>query len=79
MGRPVSDIQIFEFTSLGEKKKGEITMTPRTGRGVWLTRDEAREAMGSWGFRWAPEWDFWDEKGEGGCPWAGHGVYVSRK
>ena len=76
IGRPVSGIRAFDFTSLGEKKKGKLTITPPEGRGVWLTRTEAREAEARWGWKWGSEWDFWDENGEGGCPWAGHGVYV---
>ncbi len=27
------------------------------------------------GMEMGPEWDFWDEKGEGRCPCGGHGVY----
>lgn len=77
MGQPVSDIQTFDFTSLGEKKKGNLTLTPPEGKGVWLTRSEAREAEERWGWKWGEEWDFWDANGEGGCPWAGHGVCVS--
>ncbi|RXK36432.1 hypothetical protein M231_06276 [Tremella mesenterica] len=75
MGQPVEGVQMDDFTSLGPKSKGKISITPPNGQGVWLTREEAREAEERWGYKWGSEWDFWDENGTGGCPWAAHGVW----
>jgi hypothetical protein len=72
MGQRVTDIQDHDFTSLGPKKRGTVTITPPDGKAVWMTRSEAREAEQRWGWKWGNEWDFWDENGEGGCVWAGH-------
>lgn len=74
VGQPVKDVAYDDFTSLGHKSLGKVDITPPEGKGVWLTRDEAREAEATWGWKLGPEWDFWNEQGEGGCPWAGHGV-----
>jgi hypothetical protein len=56
-----------------------MAITPQNGEGMWLTRQEAREAEEKWGWKWGSEWNFWgvegQEEGAGkGCPWAGHGV-----
>lgn len=74
VGEAVENIAYDDFTSLGHKKLGKVTMTPPGGDGVWLTRGESNEAQARWGWTWGEEWDFWDEQGRGGCPWAGHGV-----
>ena len=70
----MSGIQEADFGSLGLKNKGKMTLTPPHGEGMWLTRDEAREAEERWGWKWGEQWAFWDENGGGGCPWAGHGM-----
>ncbi|WVF72138.1 hypothetical protein IAT40_006950 [Kwoniella sp. CBS 6097] len=75
LGQRVDNVELSDFTSTGQKTKGKVTITPPGGKGVWLTRDEAREASNKWGWKWGDSWDFWDESGEGGCPWAGHGVW----
>ena len=77
-GQSVPDVGLYDFTSTGEKSKGTMSITPPEGKGVWLTRSEARDAGQRWGWKWEKEWDFWDGEGNGGCPWAGHGVYVFR-
>ena len=74
MGLSVDHISYDDFTSLGAKNLGEVTITPTDGAGLWLSRSEAQEAQQRWGYSWGPEWSFWDMKGDGGCPWAGHGV-----
>ncbi|WWD10145.1 hypothetical protein V865_008279 [Kwoniella europaea PYCC6329] len=74
-GQQVSDVEMADFTSTGQKSKGTISITPPEGKGVWLTRQEARDAESKWGYKWDDEWDFWDENGQGGCVWAGHGVW----
>jgi hypothetical protein len=73
-GRPVHDVQNFDFTSTGAKKLGKIGLTPPEGKGVWLTRTEAKDAAERWGWKWGSEWDFWEADGSGGCVWAGHEV-----
>lgn len=73
-GRTVSDVQNYDFTSTGPKKLGKISLTPPEGRGVWMTRAEAKDAEQRWGWKWGDEWDFWEADGSGGCVWAGHGV-----
>ena len=75
-GQAVDDVGLYDFTSLGEKSKGKMTITPPDGEGVWLTKEEARRAQDRWGYRWGDEWNFWDDRGNQGCPWAGHGVWV---
>ena len=75
-GQSVKDIEYNDFTSLGPKKVGTVSISPPNGEGVWLTRAEARAAEKRWGWQWGGKWDFWDAEGEGGCPWAGHGVYA---
>jgi len=74
IGRSVPNIQVGDFTSLGQKTKGTITITPPDGDGAWLTRQEAKAAEDRWGWKLGSEWDFWDSEGKGGCIWAGHGV-----
>lgn len=73
-GRPVADVQNYDFTSLGPKKLGKIALTPPEGKAVWMTREEARAAEKRWGWKWGAEWDFWEADGTGGCVWAGHQV-----
>ena len=73
-GHRVDNIALDDFTSTGKKSKGTITLTPPNGEAVWLTRTEAKDAERRWGYSWGEEWNFWDEDGRGGCPWAGHGV-----
>ncbi|KAL7423982.1 hypothetical protein Q5752_001567 [Cryptotrichosporon argae] len=75
IGHPVKDVEIYDFTSLGEKKRGKTMLTPPDGAGLWLARQEAIEAGERWGWKWGDEWDFWDDNGDGGCVWAGHGVW----
>ncbi|WWD15903.1 hypothetical protein CI109_100327 [Kwoniella shandongensis] len=75
VGQSVNDIEYGDFTSTGQKTKGKITLTPPGGKGVWLSRKEAEEAGQRWGWKWGEEWDFWNEDGEAGCVWAGHGVW----
>ncbi|ORY33812.1 glycoside hydrolase superfamily [Naematelia encephala] len=75
IGWSVSDVAYDDFGSLGHKKKGKVTISPAEGKGVWLTRDEAKDAQRRWGWQWSEEWNFWDENGRGGCPWAGHDVW----
>ncbi|OCF45458.1 hypothetical protein I317_00705 [Kwoniella heveanensis CBS 569] len=77
-GQKVDDVEMSDFTSTGQKAKGKVTITPPGGKGVWLTRDEARAAEARWGWTWGESWDFWEKDGEGGCPWAGHGVWDPR-
>nr|XP_019013519.1 uncharacterized protein I206_01588 [Kwoniella pini CBS 10737]OCF52300.1 hypothetical protein I206_01588 [Kwoniella pini CBS 10737] len=74
-GQPVDDVEMGDFTSTGQKSKGTISITPPEGKAVWLTREEAKQAETKWGWKWDEEWDFWDENGNGGCIWAGHGVW----
>nr|XP_019042696.1 hypothetical protein I302_08401 [Kwoniella bestiolae CBS 10118]OCF21626.1 hypothetical protein I302_08401 [Kwoniella bestiolae CBS 10118] len=74
-GQNVLDVEMADFTSTGQKSRGTISITPPEGKAVWLTRQEAREAGDRWGWKWDEEWDFWDKSGEGGCVWAGHGVW----
>nr|XP_018263853.1 uncharacterized protein I303_03727 [Kwoniella dejecticola CBS 10117]OBR86011.1 hypothetical protein I303_03727 [Kwoniella dejecticola CBS 10117] len=74
-GQAVADVEMGDFTSTGQKSKGTISITPPEGKAVWLTRQEAKQAESKWGWKWSEEWDFWDENGEGGCIWAGHGVW----
>ncbi|WVR05246.1 hypothetical protein IAU60_002258 [Kwoniella sp. DSM 27419] len=78
VGEQVHDIELSDFTSTGQKNRGKVTLTPPGGKGLWLTREEAKQAGVRWGWRWGDEWDFWDELGEGGCPWAGHGVWDTK-
>lgn len=73
-GNPVSDVQNYDFTSTGAKKLGKISLTPPEGKGVWMTRTEAKDAETRWGWKWGSEWDFWETDGSGGCVWAGHDV-----
>lgn len=70
----MGDVQNADFGSLGLKNKGKMALTPPNGEGVWLTREEAQGAQERWGWTFGEEWAFWDANGEGGCPWAGHGV-----
>jgi hypothetical protein len=74
MGQSVADIAYDDFTSFGHKKVGTVTMTPPEGHGVWLTREESDQAAKRWGWSRDADWDFWSADGNGGCPWAGHGV-----
>jgi hypothetical protein len=74
VGRRATGVSVDDFTSLGPKHRGKVTVTPPGGEGVWMTREEVGEVERRWGWRWGAEWDFWDEDGKGGCPWAGHGV-----
>lgn len=78
-GQAVPKVEEYEFGSLGAKKKGTLSITPPGGEGLWLTRNEARDAERRWGYKWDDSWSFWDAAGQGGCPWAGHGVYVSEQ
>lgn len=71
VGQAVSDVAYDDFTSLGHKQLGSVTITPPRGQGVWLTKAEAEQAADRYGWQWGPEWNFWDH---GGCVWAGHGV-----
>ncbi|KAK4686623.1 hypothetical protein P7C73_g3500, partial [Tremellales sp. Uapishka_1] len=75
VGWSVNNIETHDFTSLGPKKNGQTSISPPGGKAVWLTRTEAKEAGERWGWKWDEEWDFWDARGEGGCVWAGHGVW----
>ncbi|WRT67127.1 uncharacterized protein IL334_004093 [Kwoniella shivajii] len=75
LGQKVNNIEFGDFTSTGQKSKGTVTITPPEGKGVWLTREEAKEAEMKWGWKWSEDWDFWDENGQGGCVWAAHGVW----
>ncbi|WWC90036.1 uncharacterized protein L201_004966 [Kwoniella dendrophila CBS 6074] len=74
-GQKVDGIEVGDFTSTGQKSRGTLSITPPEGKAVWLSREEAREAEQKWGWKWSEEWDFWDENGQGGCVWAGHGVW----
>ncbi|ORX39856.1 glycoside hydrolase superfamily [Kockovaella imperatae] len=74
VGETVDNIAMDDFTSLGLKRLGNVTHTPPP-EGLWLTREEAKTAEERWGYKWGSEWNFWDERGLAGCPWAGHGVW----
>jgi hypothetical protein len=71
IGKAVAAVEVHDFTSLGPKKKGTVDMTPPTGQGAWLTRQEAEDAQQRWGYKWGAEWNFWEDSG---CVWAGHNV-----
>ncbi|TIA91070.1 hypothetical protein E3P99_01258 [Wallemia hederae] len=61
-------IQYWEFTSLGPKRRRDVTVDPK-GALAWLRPEDEPDGKSTWGWTRHPDWEL------GRCIWAQHGVW----